>query len=298
MRFIWLAVTSISRPRVSGWSVSRLKYLTSCCLPSSKTVKASFSRLPIKPLFLSRTLKRMFTTSMSTLMEGGEGSWANSRAEARVRGSNLIRLILVDARFVNLVPKQRTPMRKAILHLKKADPVLRSLIDRVGAYRIEYRYPGFETLVRSIVYQQLSGKVAKVIFGRLVEAAGGQLTPEAFLNLRPARVRRAGLSKQKTAYIRDLSRKTKRGVLNFTALPGLSDDEVIAMLTQVKGIGVWTAHMFLMFALERPNVLPTGDLGIRMAIRKEDRMEELPNAKQIEERAAAWHPYCTVASWR
>ena len=188
-------------------------------------------------------------------------------------------------------------MRKAILHLKKADPVLRSLIDRVGAYRIEYRYPGFETLVRSIVYQQLSGKVAKVIFGRLVEAAGGQLTPEAILKLRPARMRKAGLSKQKTAYIRDLSRLTKSGALDFSALPGLSDDEVIAMLTQVKGIGVWTAHMFLMFALERPDILPVGDLGIRMAIRKEYGMEELPNAKQIEERAAGWHPYCTVASW-
>jgi DNA-3-methyladenine glycosylase II len=188
-------------------------------------------------------------------------------------------------------------MRKAILHLKKADPVLRSLIDRVGAYRIEYRNPGVETLVRSIVYQQLSGKVAKVIFGRLVEAAGGQLTPEAILKLTPARMRKAGLSKQKTAYIRDLARKTNRGALDFALLPGLSDDEVVAMLTQVKGIGVWTAHMFLMFALERPDVLPTGDLGIRMAVRKAYGMDELPNAKQIEERAAGWHPYCTVASW-
>lgn len=188
-------------------------------------------------------------------------------------------------------------MRKAILHLKKADPVLRSLIDRVGAYRIEYRNPGFETLVRSIVYQQLNGKVAKVIFGRLVEAAGGQLTPEAILKLTSARMRKAGLSKQKTAYIRDLARKTKRGVLDFALLPDLSDEEVVAMLTQVKGIGVWTAHMFLMFALERPNVLPTGDLGIRMAIRNEYKMDELPNAKEIEARAAGWHPYCTVASW-
>ncbi len=189
-------------------------------------------------------------------------------------------------------------MRKAILHLKKADPVLRSLIDRVGAYRIEYRNPGFETLVRSIVYQQLSGKVARVIFDRLAAAVpGGQLTPEAILKLTPARMRKAGLSKQKTAYIRDLSRKTKRGALDFSVLPELTDEEVIAMLTQVKGIGVWTAHMFLMFALERPNVLPTGDLGIRMAIRNQYGMDELPNAKEIEERAAGWHPYCTVASW-
>lgn len=189
-------------------------------------------------------------------------------------------------------------MRKAILHLKKADPVLRTLIDRVGAYRMEYRNPGFETLVRSIVYQQLSGKVARVIFDRLAAAVpGGQLTPEAILKLTPARMRKAGLSKQKTAYIRDLARKTKRGALDFSVLPDLADEEVIEMLTQVKGIGVWTAHMFLMFALERPNVLPTGDLGIRMAIRNQYGMDELPNAKEIEERAAGWHPYCTVASW-
>jgi DNA-3-methyladenine glycosylase II len=189
-------------------------------------------------------------------------------------------------------------MRKAILHLKKADPVLRTLIDRVGAYLMEYRHPGFETLVRSIVYQQLSGKVARVIFDRLAAAVpGGELTPEGILKLTPARMRKAGLSKQKTAYIRDLARKTKRGVLDFSVLPDLADEQVIEMLTQVKGIGVWTAHMFLMFALERPNVLPTGDLGIRMAIRRAYGMEELPNAKQIEERAAGWHPYCTVASW-
>ncbi len=103
-------------------------------------------------------------------------------------------------------------MRKAIVHLKKADPVLGSVIDRVGAYRIEYRDPVFETLVRSIVYQQLSGKVASVIFGRLAAMLpGGAITPEGILKLTPLKMRRAGLSKQKTAYIRDLARKTARG---------------------------------------------------------------------------------------
>ena len=189
-------------------------------------------------------------------------------------------------------------MRKAILHLKKADPKLGSVIDRVGAYRMEYRDPDFQTLVRSIVYQQLSGKVARVIFNRLVEMLPeGNITPEAILKLTPAKMRRAGLSKQKTAYIRDLARKTAKGKVRFEALRDLADQEVIEHLTQVKGIGVWTAHMFLMFALRRPDVLPTGDLGVRSAIRKVYGLDELPHAKQVEELAASWRPYCSVASW-
>ncbi len=189
-------------------------------------------------------------------------------------------------------------MRKAILHLKKADPVLGSIIERVGACRIEYRDPDFETLVRSIVYQQLSGKVAKVIFGRLAAMLpSGNITPEAILKLTPARMRRAGLSKQKTAYIRDLARKTARGKVIFESLPGLADHEVIEHLTQVKGIGVWTAHMFLIFALQRPDVLPTGDLGVRTAIRKIYGLDELPHPDQMQEIAARWRPYCSVASW-
>jgi DNA-3-methyladenine glycosylase II len=189
-------------------------------------------------------------------------------------------------------------MRKAILHLKKADPILGSMIQRVGGYRIEYRDPDFQTLVRSIVYQQLSGRVASVIFGRLAALLpGSAITPANILNLTPAKMRRAGLSKQKTNYIRDLARKTARGKLKFELLPGLSDDEVIEHLTQVKGIGVWTAHMFLIFALRRPDVLPVGDLGVRSAMRKAYGLEELPRPEQMAELAASWRPYCSVASW-
>ncbi|MGA2215392.1 MAG: DNA-3-methyladenine glycosylase 2 family protein [Bryobacteraceae bacterium] len=189
-------------------------------------------------------------------------------------------------------------MRKAIIHLKKADPVMRAIIERVGAYRIEHREPSFETLVRSIVYQQLSGRVASVILGRLVAMLpGARVTPQVILKLTPARMRKAGLSKQKTAYIRDLARKTLKGHVNFETLAELADDEVIEHLTQVKGIGVWTAHMFLIFALRRPDILATGDLGVRAAIRKAYQLEELPNPQQVEEMALAWRPYCSVAVW-
>ena len=151
--------------------------------------------------------------------------------------------------------------------------------------------------MKSIVYQQLSGRVASVIFGRLAAAAGGKLTPENILKLRPARMRTLGLSKQKTAYIRDLARHTRGGTVDFEELPALADAEVIERLTQVKGIGVWTAHMFLIFALRRTDVLPTGDLGIRNAIRKAYSLAELPTPAEIEALAQRWRPYCTVASW-
>ena len=191
-----------------------------------------------------------------------------------------------------------TIMRKAIRHLQAADPVMGGIIQRVGAYRLEYREPGFATLVRSIVNQQLSGRVARVIFDRLVAAVpDGLLTPENILALRPAKMRALGLSKQKTAYIRDLARQTRAGVLDFAELPALADAQVIERLTQVKGIGVWTAHMFLIFALRRTNVLPSGDLGVRAAIRKAYGLAELPKPAEIEALGERWHPYCTVAAW-
>jgi len=188
-------------------------------------------------------------------------------------------------------------MQEAIEHLRASDPVLSEIIDRVGEYRIQFRDPNFETLVRSIVYQQLSGRVASVIFGRLVKAAGGTLTPEHILKLRPSRMRALGLSTQKTAYIRDLARHTRDRLLVFEELLGLPDADAIERLTRVKGIGEWTAHMFLMFALRRTDVLPVGDLGIRNAIRRAYGMEELPAVAEIEKMAVRWRPYCSVASW-
>lgn len=194
-------------------------------------------------------------------------------------------------------------MRSALQHLKKSDPVIGAIIQRVGPFAMQYREPSFETLVRSIVYQQLSGRVAGVIFARLraacQEKAAGeeQLTPAGILKLRPAAMRKAGLSAQKTLYIRELARHTRKGAVVFESLAEAEDTEVIEHLTQVKGIGVWTAQMFLMFALRRPDVLPVSDLGIRSAIRKAYGLEDLPKAADMEKIAAAWKPYTSVACW-
>jgi len=189
-------------------------------------------------------------------------------------------------------------MKKAIHHLKTADPIMASIIERVGACKIEYREPIFQTLVRSIVYQQLHGKAASTIFGRLKDAAKADpLTPESILKLRPARMRSLGLSPQKLKYIRELARLTRKGEVDFAGCAALEDAAVIEHLTRVKGVGVWTVHMFLIFALRRPDVLPTGDLGVRAAIKKAYGLADLPKPAEMEQIAAAWRPYCSVASW-
>jgi DNA-3-methyladenine glycosylase II len=188
-------------------------------------------------------------------------------------------------------------MRKAILHLKKSDPVLRAIIERVGPYKIEYGEPTFHSLAESILYQQLNGKAAVVIFDRFTKAAGDPLTPEGILKLSDAQMRAVGLSKQKTGYLRDLAQKTKDGLLNFERLGDMSNEEVIEHLTQVKGVGVWTAHMFLMFTLRRPDILPTGDYGIQAAMKKHYRKRKWPKPKDMEKIAKLWAPYRSVACW-
>ena len=188
-------------------------------------------------------------------------------------------------------------MRKAILHLKKSDPVLCAIIERVGPYKIEYGEPTFHSLAESILYQQLNGKAAVVIFNRFTEQTGDPVTPEGILKLSDAQMRAIGLSKQKTAYLRDLAQKTKDGLLNFERLSDMSNEEVIEHLTQVKGVGVWTAHMFLMFTLRRPDILPTGDYGIQAAIKKHYRKRKWPKPKDMEKIAKPWAPYRSVACW-
>lgn len=188
-------------------------------------------------------------------------------------------------------------MRKAILYLKKSDPILRAIIERVGPFRMEFGEPTFHSLAESILYQQLNGKAAVTIFKRFTDRTGDPVTPEGILKLTDAEMRAVGLSKQKTSYLRDLAEKTKAGLLEFERLGELTDAEVIEHLTQVKGVGVWTAHMFLMFTLRRPDVLPTGDYGIQMAIKKYYHKRKLPKPKDMEKIAKPWSPYRSIACW-
>ncbi len=188
-------------------------------------------------------------------------------------------------------------MRRAVTHLKKCDPVLAAIIERVGPPQIAQRPATFWALARSIVFQQLNGKAAKTIFDRLEQAACGELTAHSLLPLTDDQLRAVGLSKQKSSYLRDLAQRTASGELDFAALPAMSDVEVIDHLTRIKGIGVWTAQMFLMFALQRLDVMPTADYGIRAAMKKAYRMRKLPTPKRMLKMATKWRPYCSVACW-
>src|SRR5579872_784977 len=188
-------------------------------------------------------------------------------------------------------------MRRSVHHLKKCDPVLRAIIERVGPCRMEFGVPEFSSLAEAIVYQQLNGKAAVTIFNRFAKLAGDPITPQGILQLSDEQLRNVGLSKQKSAYLKDLAAKTAAGLLDFSRLSDLSDDEVIRHLTQVKGVGVWTAHMFLMFSLRRPNILPTGDYGVQVAVKKHYKKRKLPKPKEMEKIARAWEPYRSIACW-
>ena len=190
-------------------------------------------------------------------------------------------------------------MRRAVSHLKRVDPVLGEIIQRVGPCRIQYAEPDFEALARSIVFQQLNGKAARAIFARLKGAlgTGSRMTPRETLSLSPEKMLALGLSRRKAEYLRDLAEKTEAGQIEFSRLAALSDRDVIEHLTTVKGVGVWTAHMFLLFALRRPDILASGDFGIRSAIRKAYRLRKLPTPARVEKLGAMWHPHSSLACW-
>jgi DNA-3-methyladenine glycosylase II len=171
------------------------------------------------------------------------------------------------------------------------------IIKRVGPCELVMLQPTFETLARSITFQQLHGKAASTIFARVQKAVGRSFTATAFLKAEAEALRACGLSRQKLAALTDLAEHVVSRKLNFKKMPELENEAVLEALTQVRGVGVWTAQIFLMFALQRPNVLPLGDFGIRNAVRQAYGLKEMPKPAELQKIAEPWHPYCTVASW-
>ena len=193
------------------------------------------------------------------------------------------------------------PMReRAARELAEHDPTLAAVIARAGLCTIEPHRDYYQALVGEIIGQQLSVKAAASIRGKFVALFGGKFpAPEAILTKSVEDLRAVGLSNAKAKYVRDLAEHVVSGRLHFNGLDDLSDAEIIAKLTDVKGIGVWTAHMFLMFCMGRPDVLAVGDLGVRSGIQKLYGLSNMPTAEEMEEIATknGWHPYASIASW-
>ncbi len=175
---------------------------------------------------------------------------------------------------------------------------MKQVIDRVGPFRLKRQTNRYQSLLRAIIAQQISTAAARSIWNKLEQAAGTpRLTPEDIARLSDPELRGVGISPQKLGYVRSLTDHVLGEQLRLTVIHRLPDAEVIAELVQVKGIGLWTAQMFLIFSLGRADILPHGDLGIQTAIRRVYGLDELPKRESCERIAEAWRPYATVASW-
>lgn len=193
-------------------------------------------------------------------------------------------------------PLTDATLKRAALGLSKLDADLARIIEDYGQPPMWAREPGFDTLVQIMLEQQVSLASAKACSERLLAAAAAPLTPERFLEMDDATLRSAGFSRQKTAYVRDLARAIVEGGLNLTGLESKDDDAVSAELTKVKGIGRWTADIYLLRALRRPDAWPAGDLALAIAAQRVKRLHARPTPQELDEISAPWRPWRAVAA--
>ncbi len=197
---------------------------------------------------------------------------------------------------------EKAVWRKGVAHLKRRDPVLGRVIRTVGPIDFKIEDGHYESLVGAIVFQQLAGTAAHAILNRFMKLYGGKVPkPENYLATDENKLRSTGLSPQKISYIRDLCQRIINGSLDLQSLTGKPDNQVIDQLDAVKGVGRWTAEMFLLFVLGRTDVLPVDDLGLQKAAKRIYKLRALPSKQRFEKLAKNWHPYSSVATmylWR
>ncbi|KAM0938140.1 putative DNA-3-methyladenine glycosylase II [Dioscorea sansibarensis] len=187
----------------------------------------------------------------------------------------------------------------ALRHLRSADPHLARIIDTHEPPAFHVPHPPFHSLARSILYQQLAFKAAASIYSRFISLCGGEVSvvPEAVLALSPHQLRQIGVSARKASYLHDLARKYHTGILSDASIVSMDDKSLFSMLTMVKGIGAWSVHMFMIFSLHRPDVLPVGDLGVRKGVQMLYGLEDVPRPSQMDSFCERWKPYRSVGSW-
>ena len=195
-------------------------------------------------------------------------------------------------------PQRPAYLADALAHLGRNDPRLAPLIAQHGAPPLVRTRNAFASLGTAIVYQQLSGSAAGTIYRRFKRLFGGRFpTPTQLATASPSRLRAVGLSVAKASYLRDLATHFAMGRVVPRRFTAMTDDEITAALTAIKGIGPWSVHMFLLFGLNRPDVLPVGDLGVRKGMMRHFRLRSLPAPGRMQALAAPWQPYRSVASW-
>ncbi|CAL5096399.1 unnamed protein product [Urochloa decumbens] len=187
----------------------------------------------------------------------------------------------------------------AIRHLRDADPALAAVIDAHDPPVFQCPHRPFHSLVRSILYQQLAFKAAAAVYSRFLSLLGGEasVTPDAVLALTPQHLRQIGVSPRKASYLHDLARKYVSGILSDSAIINMDDRSLASMLTMVKGIGPWSVHMFMIFSLARPDVLPSADLGVRKGVQMLYGLEDVPRPSQMDKLCERWRPYRSVGAW-
>jgi DNA-3-methyladenine glycosylase II len=187
----------------------------------------------------------------------------------------------------------------ATRHLRAADPALAAVIDAHDPPAFHCLHRPFHSLVRSILYQQLAFKAAASVYSRFLALLGGEssVAPDAVLALTPHQLRQIGVSPRKASYLHDLARKYATGILSDAAIVNMDDRSLSAMLTMVKGIGAWSVHMFMVFSLARPDVLPTADLGVRKGVQMLYGLEDVPRPSQMDNLCDRWRPYRSVGAW-
>ncbi|KAJ9166084.1 hypothetical protein P3X46_020880 [Hevea brasiliensis] len=218
---------------------------------------------------------------------------------AKIKATQQRALAVVTPRIIARSLSCDGEVENAIRHLRNADPLLASLIDLHPPPTFDTFHTPFLALTRSILYQQLAFKAGTSIYTRFIALCGGEVgvLPETVLALTPQQLRQIGVSGRKAGYLHDLARKYLNGILSDSAIVNMDDKSLFTMLTMVNGIGSWSVHMFMIFSLHRPDVLPVNDLGVRKGVQLLYNLEELPRPSQMDQLCDKWRPYRSVASW-
>ncbi|CAL0319004.1 unnamed protein product [Lupinus luteus] len=260
------------------------------------------SKIPLRPRKIRKLSPDTATSQLHT--ETAKPNSATAATATAKRGTNRNinqqqQRAIVVPRIVARSLSFEGEVEIALRYLRNADPLLAPLIDIHQSPTFDTFHTPFLALTRSILYQQLAYKAGTSIYTRFISLCGGEpgVVPETVLALNPQQLRQIGVSGRKASYLHDLARKYQNGILSDSAIVNMDDKSLFTMLTMVNGIGSWSVHMFMIFSLHRPDVLPINDLGVRKGVQLLYNLQDLPRPSQMDQLCEKWRPYRSVASW-